>query len=153
MNNKFVRVDLTYNYPEDSYENSQGNLVWTFDNGSFGSVVISLDDPSIFVVVDNIENDYVEHYADRIASALRKNHGSGPYILEDVESDDVNREITELYRDDCRTIEAFVSMEVSYADLTGREKWISVSDKLVDVMIVGIHPFGILTSMKRGRIL
>ena len=153
MNNQFVRVDLTYNYPEDSYENSQGNLVWTFDNGSFGSVVISLDDPSVFVVVDNSENDYVEYYADGIASMLRENYGPGPYTLADVESDDVKEELSEIYRDDCRTIEAFVSMYARYDGLTDRRKWISVSDKLVDVVIEGIHPFGILTSMKRRGIL
>jgi hypothetical protein len=83
---------------------------------------------------------------------LRKNHGSGPYTLEDVKSNDVNRELSELYQDDCRTIEAFVTMEVSYTDLTVRGKWISVSDKLAEVAIWGIHPFAILSAMKKREI-
>ena len=152
MNKQFVRVDLTYNYPEDSYENEEGEREWSFNDGSFGGVVISLADPSVFVVVDNSENDYVENYADGIASILRKNHGQGPYTLENVESDDVNAELSEIYQDDCRTMEAFVSMYVRYADLARRGKWISVSDKLVDVMIDGVHPFAILGAMQKREI-
>jgi hypothetical protein len=150
--NRFVRVDLTYNYPEDSYEDDDGERVWNFNDGDFGGVVISLDDPSVFVVVDNSQNDYVEYYADGIASVLRENHGSGPYTLEDVESNDVNRELSELYQNDCSTMEAFISMKVSYTDLTGRGKWISVSDKLAEVAIWGIHPFAILSAMKKREI-
>jgi hypothetical protein len=153
MNNQFVRVDLIYNYPDDSYEDEDGDTNYDFNEGSFGSIVISLDDPSVFVVVDNGENSIVEYYADGIASMLRENHGPGPYTLADVESDDIKEELSEIYRDDCRTIEAFVSVYVEYDGLTDRRKWVSVSDKLVDVVIEGIHPFGILTSMKRGGIL
>lgn len=151
--NRFVRVDLIYNYPDDSYEDEDGDTNYDFNEGDFGSIVISLDDPSVFVIVDDGENSAVDYYADAIVSVLIENHGPGPYTLEDVESDDLEEELSEIYRNNSRTMEAFVSVYVSYTDLTARGKWISVSDKLVDLRIEGINPFGILTSMEKGGIL
>ena len=153
MNNNFVRVDLTYNYPDDSYEDEDGDTNYDFNEGDFGSIVISLDDPSVFVIVDNGENIVVDSYADVIVSVLIDNHGPGPYTLEDIESGDVNTELSDLYQSNSRTMEAFVSMSVGYDDLTDRRKWISVSDKLENAIIDGIHPFGILTSMNKGGVL
>ena len=158
MNNKFVRIDLTYNYPEDDEE---------YDEGPYGTIVISLDDPSLFIA-ENINNGNIDDYGFEIADILGKMSGSGPYTIDDIDSNEIEERLSEIYSDDVRTADAFVSVDVKYDDLPDMSKFInpSIGYKLGDrwrsisipygggIMYVnGIHPLRILNIMKKKLLL
>lgn len=160
MYNKFVRIDLTYNYPEEEEDN--------YDSGPFGGIVISLDDPSLFIAED-INNGNIEVYGFEIADILEKMSGSGPYTIDDIDSNEIEERFSEIYSDDVRTADAFVSVDVKYDDLPDMRKfinpsivyklgegdgWRSISIPYGGIIYVnGIHPLHIANIMKKKLLL
>lgn len=159
MHNKFVRIDLTYNYPEEEED--------SYDSGPFGGIVISLDDPSLFIAED-INNGNIEEYGFGVSDILGKMSGSGPYTIDDIDSNEIEERLSEIYSDDVRTGDAFVSIDVKYDDLSDMKEFInpSIGYKLGDgwrlisipygggIMYVnGIHPLHIANIMKKRLLL
>ena len=128
----FIRVDYTFQTEE-------------YEQGGYGSIVIDPQNPSTWAIIKGFEYDHIEdYYIEKMIEFL----GPGPYNISDLEREDVEELLSEIYSDDVRTYDCRIFANATYISLSKIKQEDVISTSLPNALkIPGVSELQILIKL------